>query len=85
MSYLFLPASWGQGYAAEACSAALTWAGVVLPGEPVVLCTQVTNLRSVRLAQRLGFVEQERFEEFGAEQWFGVRLGSTARVPEWQG
>jgi hypothetical protein len=25
-----------------------------------------------RLAAKLGFTEVERFEEFGAEQWFGV-------------
>ncbi|MEJ7755969.1 MAG: hypothetical protein WKF83_06160 [Nocardioidaceae bacterium] len=44
-------------------------------GEPVVLCTQSANTASVRLAQRLGFVEVERFEEFGAEQWFGSWSG----------
>ena len=27
----------------------------------------------MRLAAKLGFTEVERFEEFGAEQWFGVR------------
>ena len=31
------------------------------------------NLSSMRLAEKLGFVEVERFEEFDAEQWFGVR------------
>ena len=38
-----------------------------------MLCTQATNLPSLRLAGRLGFTELDRFEEFGAEQWFGVR------------
>jgi len=37
-----------------------------------VLCTQTANDRSVRLAAKLGFTEVERFEEDGAEQWFGV-------------
>ena len=71
LGYLFLPKAWGQGYAAEACSAALDWFAVEFRGEPVVLCTQTANDRSMRLAAKLGFVEVERFEKFGAEQWFG--------------
>ncbi|WTW27975.1 hypothetical protein OHU35_18785 [Streptomyces purpurascens] len=43
-----------------------------LPGEPVVLCTRTGNDRAMRLAAKLGFTEVERFEEYGAEQWFGV-------------
>jgi RimJ/RimL family protein N-acetyltransferase len=72
LGYLFLPEVWGRGYAAEACAAALEWCAGVLPGEPVVLCTQTANERSMRLAAKLGFTEVARFEEFGAEQWFGV-------------
>lgn len=72
LSYLFLPESWGHGYAAEACAAALDWCAGVLPGEPVVLCTQTANHASVRLAAKLGFTEVELFEEYDAEQWFGV-------------
>jgi RimJ/RimL family protein N-acetyltransferase len=73
LSYLFLPEAWGRGYAAEACAAALDWLAGALPGEPVVLCTQTANAPSMRLAAKLGFTEVERFEEWGAEQWFGVR------------
>lgn len=72
LGYLFLPQAWGCGYAAEACAAALDWFASALPGEPVVLCTQTANDRSMRLATKLGFTEVERFEEYGAEQWFGV-------------
>ncbi|MFE9725126.1 GNAT family N-acetyltransferase [Streptomyces sp. NPDC005794] len=72
LGYTFLPEAWGRGYAAEACAAALAWFADVLPGEPVVLCTQTANDRSMRLAAKLGFTEVERFEEYGAEQWFGV-------------
>ncbi len=72
LGYLFLPEAWGYGYAAEACEAALDWFADALPGEPVVLCTQTANDRSMRLAAKLGFTEVERFEEWGAEQWFGV-------------
>ncbi|MER5983107.1 GNAT family N-acetyltransferase [Streptomyces sp. NPDC001787] len=73
LGYLFLPRAWGRGYAAEACAAALDWFADALPGEPVVLCTRTANDRAMRLAARLGFAEVERFEEHGAEQWFGVR------------
>ena len=72
LGYMFLPEAWGCGYAAEACAAALDWFAGALPSEPVVLCTQTANDRSMRLAAKLGFTEVERFEEYGAEQWFGV-------------
>ncbi|WP_328535059.1 GNAT family N-acetyltransferase [Streptomyces sp. NBC_00344] len=79
LGYMFLPEAWGCGYAAEACAAALGWFANVLPGKPVVLCTQTANVRSMRLAAKLGFTEVQRFEEWGAEQWFGV--WSPATVP----
>jgi RimJ/RimL family protein N-acetyltransferase len=72
LGYMFLPHAWGQGYALEACTAVLDWVASVRPGEPVVLCTQAANYPSLRLAGKLGFSEVERFEDFGAEQWFGV-------------
>ena len=72
LGYMFLPQAWGFGYAEEACAAALGWLDSTLPGEPVVLCTQTANDRAMRLAAKLGFTEVERFEEYGAEQWFGV-------------
>jgi RimJ/RimL family protein N-acetyltransferase len=75
--YMFLPQAWGCGYAAEACAAVLDWFAGALPGEPVVLCTQTANVRSMRLAAKLGFIEAERFEDYGAEQWFGVRSSVT--------
>lgn len=77
LGYMFLPEAWGYGYAAEACAAALDWFADALPGEPVVLSTQTANDRSMRLAAKLGFTEVERFEEYGAEQWFGVRPSAT--------
>jgi RimJ/RimL family protein N-acetyltransferase len=77
LGYMFLPAAWGFGYAAEACAAALDWLGGELPGEPVVLFTQTANGRSMRLAAKLGFTEAGRFEAWGAEQWFGLRSAAT--------
>ncbi|MDV9191430.1 GNAT family N-acetyltransferase [Streptomyces sp. SR27] len=73
LGYMFLPTAWGHGYATEACAAALAWFTDALPDEPVVLCTQSANDRAMRVAAKLGFTEVERFEAYGAEQWFGVR------------
>src|ERR1700689_5016006 len=78
LGYLFLPEAWGFGYAGKACAAALGWLAGEFPGEPVVLFTQTANARSMRLAAKLGFTEVERFEAWGAEQWFGLR---SAAVP----
>ncbi|MFJ8729469.1 GNAT family N-acetyltransferase [Streptomyces bauhiniae] len=81
LGYMFLPEAWGSGYAAEACGAVLEWLAGVLPGEPVVLTTQSGNARSLRLAEKLGFTEAQRFEAYGAEQWFGVRPGVPVTGP----
>ncbi|MEV7446714.1 GNAT family N-acetyltransferase [Streptomyces sp. NPDC091204] len=77
LGYMFLPQAWGRGYAAEACAAALDWFAGARPGEPVVLTTQAANDRAMRVARKLGFTEVERFEEYGAEQWFGARPSAT--------
>ena len=72
LSYVLPEDAWGQGYATEAGAVVLAWAAERFD-EPVVVCTQAANTRSLALAARLGFTELERFEEFGAEQWYGVR------------
>ena len=79
LSYVTPVSAWGHGYATEAATAVLAWADEVL-GEPVVLCTQGANARSLALAERLGFTEVARFEEFGAEQWYGVRQPGLRRA-----
>ena len=78
LGYMFLPHAWGLGYATEACAAALQWFASALPGEPVVLCSQTANNQSMRVAAKLGFTEVDRFEEYGAEQWFGLWSADTA-------
>ena len=72
LGYLFLPSSWGHGYATEACTAALTWFTTARPGEPVALTTQSANHASMRLATKLGFTETHRYNAWDAEQWLGL-------------
>lgn len=43
-----------------------------------MLCTQIANNTSMHLATKLGFTEVERFEEYGAAQWFGVWSSVTS-------
>lgn len=76
LGYMLLPQAWGRGYATEACRAALEWFGSESPEETVILTAQTTNAASVRVAEKLGFVEVDRFEEYGTEQWFGVLRAS---------
>lgn len=78
LGYMLLPEAWGRGYATEACAAALGWFADAFPGEPVLLCTQTANDRSMRLAAKLGFTEVDRFEEWGAPQWLGMWSPPTA-------
>ncbi|MFB6783209.1 hypothetical protein ACFCX0_39185 [Streptomyces sp. NPDC056352] len=41
-------------------------------------CTEAANDSAMRLAAKQGFTEVERFEEYGAEQWFGVWSSVTS-------
>ncbi|NML52641.1 GNAT family N-acetyltransferase [Streptomyces sp. R302] len=82
LGYMFLRQAWGLGYAAEACGAVLGWFAGIRPGEPVSLVTQTANVRAMRLAARLGFTEVERYEEYGAEQWYGVRGADAPATPD---
>src|SRR6476469_3990695 len=79
LSYVTPLSAWGHGFATEAAAAVLAWGDAVL-GEPVLVCTQTTNARSLALAGRLGFTEVARLEEFGAEQWIGVRHPGVRRA-----
>lgn len=73
ISFTLLPAYWGYGYAREAAEAVLTWAHATFPDEPVLLCTQMANNRAKKLAGRLGFSQIATLNEYGVDQWLGVR------------
>jgi RimJ/RimL family protein N-acetyltransferase len=74
VSYVFHPNYWGHGFAVDALSVALPWAALGSETESVIAVTQAANTRSLRLLDRLGFVERERFVEFCEPQvllrWF---------------
>jgi RimJ/RimL family protein N-acetyltransferase len=67
VSYAFDPDRWNRGFAFEALQTILSWLAEV--GTPsVIAVTQAANARSLRLLDRLGFVEETRFTEFGELQ-----------------
>ncbi|MEV4167547.1 GNAT family N-acetyltransferase [Nonomuraea dietziae] len=68
LSYVLRRSAWGAGLAFEAATTVLRAAADELPDQPVVVVTQTANLRSLKLAARLGFRHVSTFEEFGAEQ-----------------
>lgn len=68
LSYSLIPPAWGHGYAAEACSTVLDWVWDDTEEPSVIAVTQTANEPSMNLLARLGFAEEHRFDEFGAEQ-----------------
>jgi RimJ/RimL family protein N-acetyltransferase len=81
LAYTFVQPAWGHGYAFEAASAVIDWAWTTQVDPDLIAVTQVANVRSRSLLARLGFTEEERFEEYDAEQG----LHRLARPPEHRG
>ena len=68
ISYVLLPRYWGRGLGQEAVAGVMTWAAANVDDAHVIAVTQAGNARSLRLLQRLGFTERERFVEYDAVQ-----------------
>lgn len=68
VSYEMIRGAWGHGLASEAVQGALDWAWLDTDDASIIAVTQSANQRSCRMLERLGFVEESRFEEFDAEQ-----------------
>lgn len=79
LSYALLPAFWGMGYASEATRALLSATAARHRDEPVIVVTQSSNVRSIALMKRLGFIEQDQFEQFGAQQTLAMARLSSFR------
>lgn len=58
IGFALLPEYWGQGYAFEAASAVLTYAGEVFALQRIVAITDPDNFASIKLLEKLGL----RFE-----------------------
>lgn len=54
VGYAFLPKYWGKGYAFEATKAVLDYAKDVLNINPIVAITDIDNIKSIQLLERLG-------------------------------
>lgn len=74
LSYLFLPAYWGQGYAEESIRRILEYCRETLHMDFVVSETQKKNLRSCKLLERLNYTLEKKVERFGAEQCVYIRI-----------
>ena len=68
LSYQFSPNVWGQGYAFEAASATLRFVCEERGLRRLIAETQVANIASCRLLEKLGMSEQQRLFRYGAEQ-----------------
>ncbi|MGB3555488.1 MAG: GNAT family N-acetyltransferase [Jannaschia sp.] len=68
LSYQFLPAAWGRGYASEATRAVLEHAGRVMHLPSVIAETQAANAPSRRLLECLGMTQRATLHRFSREQ-----------------
>ena len=68
VSYQLRRSEWGRGIAREAVSAVLAWAWRNTSDESLIAVTQTANAQSTALLEALGFSQESRFEEYGAEQ-----------------
>ena len=58
MGWIFRRDAQGQGYASEACGAALNWFDRSMPPLSVPAIISIGNEPSMKLARKLGFIEQ---------------------------
>ena len=63
IAYHLHPSFWGNGYMREATIAAIEWARANLRCDQIEALIEDDNVRSVRLATRLGFVATGRYKE----------------------
>lgn len=65
LAYALARHAWGQGFATEACRAALDWAWTHVPAERIVSFIKPGNAASERVAARLGGVREGPFDLLG--------------------
>lgn len=67
IGWIFARRAWGQGLASEAARAALGWFDAGFPGRRVACMINETNLPSLAVADKLGFVRYGAEDDHGAE------------------
>ena len=72
LSYQFHPNAWGRGYAFEAASATLHFVREQRGLKRLIAETQVANVASCRLLERLGMSEQQRLLRYG--EWQAIYM-----------
>ncbi len=68
IGWIFARKTWGKGIATEAARASLAWFDAAFPGRRVACMINDTNLASLAVADKLGFVR------YGAQEDHGVEL-----------
>lgn len=58
LGYAFKPASWGQGYALEACRATLAWGREAKGLTRILAIVSPGNAASIRVLEKLGMVDE---------------------------
>ena len=80
ISYQLLPQNWGRGYATEAVQAVITYGLMTLNLPRVVAETQIANIPSCRLLEKIGMHLEQTVERFGAKQGIFVAERVTTRL-----
>ncbi|WP_253300427.1 GNAT family N-acetyltransferase [Paenibacillus lautus] len=68
LSYEFLPFYWGQGFASEVTIRVIKYAFAELGISKLLAETQIANLGSCKLLERVGMKMERTIQRFGAEQ-----------------
>ena len=84
IAYHLHPGFWGKGYMLEATIAAIEWAKANLRSDRIEAFVEDENVRSIRLATRLGFVATGRYKERSQQYLLFVSptTGETARCDQ---
>jgi ribosomal-protein-alanine N-acetyltransferase len=65
--YRLDPAAWGAGFATEAATAVVSWAGEHLPEWPIIARVRPDNVASQTVAQRAGLSRTEHLDDLGED------------------
>lgn len=82
VSYEFLPAHWGHGYASEAVRRVVVHAMLYLHTRRVVAETQVDNVASRKMLERIGMHLERETEHYGRLQCiYSIEMNNSPPTP----